>query len=130
MNEETQKPLLGELHTRYAKWLKDLNFYKDEVRTFNSRLEEVVVKNTKIEVTALIEQYQNQFIRQNEVIDILKHDIAEDHKRLVASAQKNNIATDHRHVDENTQLTDRMERFEELYKSMKEDYMRFLSQTL
>ena len=122
------QPYLSELHTRYENWIKELLFYKDEIRTYNSRLGEVVLKNTKVEVTALIEQFQNQFILQNEVIDILKHDIKADRKRLVKNAQANNVATDHRRVEDNEDLSYRMDRFKELYENLKNKYARFLSE--
>ena len=105
-------PYLSELHKKYNNWIKSLDFYADELKTFTSRLEEVVMRNTKREVRAQIEHFQNQFIREKEVIDILKHDIAQDEKWLVANAKRNNVATDHRRVEENEKLVDRMETFE------------------
>jgi uncharacterized protein YjcR len=123
------QPYLSELHTRYEDWIKELLFYKDEIRTYNTRLEELVLKYTKVEVTSLIEQFQNQFILQNEVLDGLKHDIKADRKRLVKNAQANNVATDHRRIEDNEDLAYRMDRFKELYDTLKNKYIRFLAKS-
>lgn len=125
-----KKPLLSELHTTHINNIKELDFCADELQTFNNRLAELVIKNTKIEVTAQIEHFQNQFIRQKEVIDILKHDINEDEKRLVNSAKQNNVATDHRHIEENSALTNRMTMFTKIYGELKNEFTRFLTETM
>ena len=129
MSQTSEMPYLSELHVRYTSWLKDLEFYRDEVKTFNTRLEEIVVRNTKIEITSQVEQFQNRFIRQNEVIDILHHDIAKDHKRLVYNAKSNNVATDRRRVEDNLELTQRMSTFVKLFEELKKDFAEFLTKT-
>ncbi|MBI1307369.1 MAG: hypothetical protein GC181_12265 [Bacteroidetes bacterium] len=120
---------ISELHSRYTQWKKDLEFYRDEIRTFNTRLEELVSQNTKTEVTAQIEHFQNQFIRQNEVIDTLEHDIhAEEHK-LAENAQANTVAVEHRKVEENTDLGDQFETFVKIYNELKNEFTEFMAKT-
>lgn len=121
--------LISDLHNRNQSWIKHLEFCEDELKTFNNRLNEVVMVNNKIEVTSRIEQFQNQFIRQNEVIDILKHDIRQDEMRLVNNARVNNVATDHRRMEANQFLVDGMETFEKLYDELKNQFTRFLTET-
>jgi hypothetical protein len=124
------KSYLSDQHTSHIEWVKELNFCADEIKTFNNRLEEVVMKNTKIEVTAQIEHFQNQFIRQKEVIDILKHDINAEENLLVENAKANNVATDHRKVEVNAKLVERMGMFTKIYNELKDEYMRFLTETM
>ncbi|MFT5511846.1 MAG: membrane-associated HD superfamily phosphohydrolase [Bacteroidia bacterium] len=121
---------LDELHKEYTKWTKALNFYKDEIKTFKHRLEEIITQNTKIEVTAQVEHFQNQFIRQNEVIDILKHDIHEAEHKLVLNAKENNVATDHRKTEEDVALAEQMTVFEKIYLDLKAEFSRFAADTL
>ena len=121
---------LNDLHKQYASWTKDLAFYKDEITTFVKRLEEIVSQNTKTEVTAQVEHFQNQFIRQNEVIDTLQHDIHEAEHKLVQNAKANNVATDHRKTEENAALVDQMKMFGKIYEELKTEFTRFAADTL
>jgi hypothetical protein len=116
---------LNELHKEYTKWTKALDFYKDEISTFKIRLEEIITRNTKIEITAQVEHFQNQFIRQNEVIDTLKHDIHEAEHKLVLNAKANNVATDHRKVEEDAALVEQMTMFDKIYQELKTEFNRF-----
>ncbi|MBO6518229.1 MAG: hypothetical protein JJ975_16960, partial [Bacteroidia bacterium] len=102
---------LTELHKEHVAWSKNLGFYRDEIETFKHRLEEIIVRNTKTEVTAQVEHFQNQFIRQNEVIDELLHDINAEESLIVKNAMANNVATDRRKAPENEELVDRMKVF-------------------
>jgi hypothetical protein len=95
--------------------------------TFNSRLEEIAKANTKIEVLSEVEKYQNQFIRQNEVIDELLSALSKDEHRLFLEADKNNVATDHRKTDDHVSLRNEFKVFEKIYSEMKMKYTEFLS---
>ncbi|MFT5723706.1 MAG: putative nucleic acid-binding Zn-ribbon protein [Bacteroidia bacterium] len=121
---------LNELHKEYTKWTKSLDFYKDEIATYKTRLGEIITQNTKTEVTAQVEHFQNQFIRQNEVIDTLKHDIHAAEHKLVENAQANNVATDHRKVEEDAKIIEQMTMFDKIYKELKGEFSRFAADVL
>jgi len=125
----TQK-YLKDLHSDHSEWIQNLQFYRDEIKTFKHRLEEIITQNTKMEVTANVEHFQNQFIRQNEVIDELIHDINAEEKKLVENVQNNAVATDHRKMDVNEKLVDQMTTFVKIYSELKTEFNRFASDTL
>lgn len=120
---------IDELHFENVLNLNKLTFYKQEIEIFKKRLEEIAAKNTKTEVTASVEQFQNQFIRQLEVIDELEHAINEQEHDLAKRAQENVVAIDHVLFQTN-QIPGEMMRFIELYNEMKHNYMRFLSERM
>ena len=122
----TIKKYLHEIHNENQGWVKALDFARDEIETFRNRLGEVISKNTKTEVLAKAEHFQNQFIRHCEVIDELKHDINIEEKKIVENAKANNVATDHRKVNENEALVDRMESFDKIWSELKEEYNSYL----
>lgn len=124
------KKYLNELHKEHGEWTSALQFAKDELVTFQHRLGEVVHANTKTEILAQVEHFQNQFIRQNEVIDILLHEINLEEDKLVASAQSNNVATEHRTMPENEKLVEEMKSFDKIYLELKEEFKSFLSMVL
>ncbi|MFY0643970.1 MAG: hypothetical protein JXR19_05850 [Bacteroidia bacterium] len=127
--DNTQK-YLSELHKEHVQWTKKLNFAKDEIKTFQNRLSEIVMANTKTEVLASLEHFQNQFIRQNEVIDEILHIIHLEEDKIVANAKQNNVATDHRKAAENEDLVDQMVSFEKIFAELKEEFKKYLSNVL
>jgi hypothetical protein len=76
---------------------------------------------------AELEKFQNKFIRENEVIDILIHDINGHEAILVNSVKENPVASDHRLFDDHSGLRDRMEVFLKIYNELKPEFMRYLT---
>jgi len=123
------KAQLTEAHGKMIDWFKELAFYKDELKTFQTRLEEVVARNNKQEILAEVEQFQNQFIRQNEVMDELNHDFKQFDNTIVANVLSNPIASDHRSVVIPAKLIDQHIMFLQIYKELKTDFEKFLVKT-
>ena len=121
---------LQDLHKENQEWIKTLDFTRDEIDSFRNRLAEITQNNTKTEVLAPAEHFQNQFIRHCEVIDELKHDINAEEAKIVANAKANNVATDHRKMEENEKLVERMDRFVEIWTELKNEYMEYLRKAL
>jgi molybdenum cofactor biosynthesis enzyme MoaA len=119
---------IDELHFENKLHLNQLNFYKQEIEIFKHRLEEIAAKNSKTEVTASVEQFQNQFIRQLEVNDELRHKINLHEKNLVEYAKENPVAVDHVLFENNDALGEEAKRYTELYTEMKNNFNRFLSE--
>lgn len=124
------KKHMNDLHADNATWLSQLEFYKDELTVLNKRLEEVISRNNSTEVSAQVEHFQNQFIRQKEVLDILKHDVKKDDNELAANAQAMPVASDHRLFPDHADLREKMEIYAKLFTEMKSDFETFLSKTL
>lgn len=127
---KSTKKYLSELHTQHGEWTKKLDFAKDEIKSYNNRLSEVVQANTKTEVLAQLEHFQNQFIRHNEVIDELKHEISMEENKVVSSAKNNNVATDHRKLEENKALLDQINSFDKIFSELKEEFKLYLAKVL
>lgn len=121
----TQKSITA-LHTEHQEWLNTLLFYKDDLKVFQNRLDEVAKKNNAKEVLMSIEHFQNQFKIQHEQIDILKHEINEHESQIEKSINDNPVASDHRHMDDHTDHRDKMKRFEELFSALRKELMSFL----
>jgi hypothetical protein len=123
------KAHLNEIHANLTTWVNELIFYKDEVKTFQTRLEEVVKHNNKPETMAEVEHFQNQFIRQNEVIDTLKHDFKKVDNQITANVMSNPVASDHRTMEMPADLLDQHDTFLKIYKELKLDFEKFLAKT-
>jgi hypothetical protein len=122
----TQKHLT-ELHAEHKEWLNKLSFYKDDLTVMQSRLDEIASKNSSKDALVMIEHFQNQFKIQNEQIDILKHDINQHSANIESSISNNPVASDHRTMEDHAPERERMERFEELFTSLRKDLFGFLA---
>lgn len=59
----------------YLQWLKEIDFYKSQLKKMQGELEAFLPTFYSRDFAARVEQFQNRFIRQREVIDILRHDV-------------------------------------------------------
>ncbi|WKZ67557.1 MAG: hypothetical protein QY325_06430 [Flavobacteriales bacterium] len=120
----------ADLHFDHMEWINALKFYKDEVGIFEHRLEDIVRRNNKTEVLAELEHFQNQFIREKEVIDVLRHDIKEHENFLEKESKENPVAIDHRHYHDHAGLRDRFQTFEKLYRELKGEFHQWLAKRM
>lgn len=119
------KKHIDELHFEHKTWRNQLLFSKDELKSYQKRLEEIASKNTSNDVLIPVEQFQNKFIRQNEVIDELLHDI-NIHEDDLAEAAKNNPNSIHRQLfDNHDKLESGANSFLTIYQDLKKDYASF-----
>ncbi len=121
-----ERRYMSELHFDHELWVNQLRFFEVELRIFKTRLAEVSIQNTKHEVRAEVEHFQNQFIRESEVIDTLIHDIKLHEKVLVEFAKDHPVATDHVHFKNHGELEDRMAIFGKIWFELKKEFLDFL----
>lgn len=120
---------LTDLHSERNEWLKLLAFAKDEIQSFENRLAEIVKANNKVEVTAQVEHFQNQFIRQKEVMDILRHNINESENLMAKQIEANPVATDHKTAPDHTDMRDEVKTFENIYNDLKVEFLKFAAKS-
>ena len=117
---------ISSLHLEYQLWVRELIFYKEEIKIFENHLQMVLQRNSKSEVKAQVEHFQNQFIRQKEVIDILKHNLNISEKQLAAFAYDlSGAGSESIKMDNHAALRQEMIIFRKLYKELKHDFRLF-----
>ena len=114
-------------HNELSDWKKMFLFFKDEISIFNRRLAEVLDRNSKPEILAQVEQFQNQFILQNEQFDILKHEV-----HLIESGVEKNLLLQGKPFSEQALkdqhlLRERIFQAERIFLETKHGFYRFLS---
>ena len=129
-NATATKKHIDELHSEHRTWKNRLEFADEEIKFFNKRLEEIISKNTSNDIRAKTEQFQNQFLRQKEVLDTYYHDIKLHEEKLSQNASNNPVAADHKLFHDHGDLREKMEDFDRLFKELKQKYFRFLAETL
>ena len=114
------------LHLEYRLWINELNFYKEEIKIFERQLEQLLNKNPVDEVCPRVEQFQNKFILQKEIIDHLKHDLNVSEKQLASFASElSGMGLESIKMDNHTKLRERMATFRKLYTEMKNEFRWF-----
>lgn len=117
---------IADLHSDHTLWLNTLAFCKQEIGILERRMEEIVTRNTRADVLAELEHFQNQYIRQREVIDELTHELKQHENELAREAKEHPIAIDHRLFVDHGAQRDAMFTFEKIYAELKAEFMQWL----
>lgn len=119
---------INELATDLGTWLETLRFYREEIMIFEHRMEELIARVgiPKDELIKL-EHFQNQFIRQTEVIDELRHDLKQHENTLDAEPKDRAIPKEHSIDIAQGTLRDSMMTFEKLYVELKAEFTEWLT---
>jgi len=110
----------------YQLWTRELIFYKEEIKIFESHLINILKRNSKGAVLVQIEHFQNQFILQKEVADFLKHDLIVSERQLTNFAHEiSDEGIDDIKMDNHGSLRERMGTFRKIYREIKQEFRRF-----
>jgi hypothetical protein len=107
--------------------LNKVEFYKFDITILQARLGEIAQKNNAPEVLSMVEHFQNQYIIQNEQADILRHDLNESRKNIEIEVNKNPVAVDHRKMNDNTDLRDKVAMYEKSMAELRNESIRFFA---
>ncbi len=126
MMTQTKKVHLSDLHFEHKIWLNELKFVSDELSFFEKYLEDLVTRHDDKEMLVQLEHYQNQFIREKEIVDIMNHDIRKHEHKLVEFAQKHTNSFDNYDLEDHDELRDSMVRFRKIFNELKVNFFRFM----
>ncbi len=110
-------------HFEHKVWMNQLGFYADEIKIYENQLEKLVSKNIR-EMLPRLEHFQNNFIRQKEVLDILSHHIKLHEHQLVLAINNDQDLPDSSH-EAHEKYREEMEVFQKIYAELKADFLRF-----
>jgi hypothetical protein len=120
--------LIKKIHAEHATWQHRITDIKTELKFLNDELSHFVSKFAPRQVPPHAEHFQNQFIVQKEVLDIMRHDFKQYENLLEANMHhpgKNEIGEIlqmHQHH------INRMNDFEKLFQDLKAEFKQFASQ--
>lgn len=117
------------LHFEHTLWRNQLDFVADELKIFEKRLGKLVLTLRDREMLARLEHYQNQFIRQKEVLDQLQHDIKVHEQQIGIMLQNGKVPQD-TDVSRHQKVGAEMKIYQKIYGELKEDFFRFMAENL
>lgn len=117
---------IPKLHAEYRQWVAELNYDKEEIIRYEKQLEQVVNNSSDQTAKAQVEHYQNQFIREKEVIDELKHKLNISERQLAGFVKElSGLGLESIKMDNHCKLREEMQIFRKIYTELKEDFRRF-----
>ena len=125
----SNKKHITELHSEINEWKSKVDFVKDELKTFQGQLATVSAQNTAQEIKVKVGHLESVFIRQDEVKDELSHELRISDNAL-GEKVKGNPAGDRVLFDDHSDLRDKIVVFEKIWQENKDEFKRFLAETL
>ncbi len=117
----------ADLHFEHDFWTKEFDFWKDELKSFNNRLEELVMRWTDPSVLAQIEKFQNQFLIQENAMDSVKNQIAMHETNMAEHYKINEDVLNKTLVKKHLMIRDQMETQRNIYHDLKKEFFRFMT---
>ena len=120
---------LSDLEFNLDTWKRELKFHRDEMDTFQEKLDEVAArKEINKEVSVALESFQNKILRERKVISDILHKIKQ--KRLTVKTANINEPIDGKLYREQIPLRDEMKTYIRLHYDLKENMMGFFTEWL
>jgi len=120
---------LSDLEFNLDTWKRELKFHRDEMDTFQDKLDEVAArKSLDKEALIALESFQNKVLRERKVISDLLHKIKQ--KRMNLKTADINEPMDGRLYREQIPLRDEMRTYIRLHYDLKEQMMDFFTKWL
>ncbi|TWF45080.1 hypothetical protein FHW36_1011006 [Chitinophaga polysaccharea] len=113
-----------ELHQQLNSWKEEVNEVRTEVKMMRERLEQIALSKASRDVMTKVEHFENRLLRQREVADEMYHDLKQCAKK-VSNAPVTAVHDD-RPIDDYDTMQHRMEIFQKLYISLKEEFNDFM----
>jgi len=114
------------MHFEHQLWKRELNFWKDELKSFNNRLSELETRWTNKDVLAQLEHYQNEFILHGGVIEDLEESIEKHEIRIAGQSKIGEDAIDTVLAKKHIKFRSQIETQRQIYSELKKEFFRFL----
>ena len=123
----TQEQLM-EMKSEQDEWQNRIRFYRDEIKQFNQHLGKVAQPGAQRELMATVEHFQNQFIRQNEVLVIIRHEFKQ-HENLIEALQEKAVGGLEDGIQKiHTVQREKLDQFEKIFHELRGEFNVFLNQ--
>lgn len=114
----------------HQQWKGEIAFWKDELKSFNNRLSELITRWANKELLAQIGHYQKQFIFHGGVIEELLEIIERQEMRISAQSEAGKPIWDTQLSKDHFEFRNKMEAQRETYAELKKEFFRFLEKYL
>lgn len=119
---------LTEMKHEHDYWQDRLRFYKDEISHFNNHLGRLSISGVPREVMNSLAHFQNQFIRQKEELETIRHEFRQ-HENLIEAIEAGKAGEPSEGIRciHNVQR-DKLDQFERIFHELRNEFNVFLNQ--
>ena len=115
---------LADLHAEHASWQDQILHYKGGLKSMKDELGVIVARHTPRDVPASAEHFQNQFILQRDVLDIMRHDFKQ-YENKIEEAQKINSTSADPLLEVRNAYSVRLSDYDKIYRELKNEFESF-----
>ena len=115
---------LSDLLSEHAGWQNQILHFKGELKSMKDELGMIVSKFSPREVPASAEHFQNQFILQKDVLDIMRHDFKQYENQVEDAHRLDGVVTEYLTTMRNAYKV-RLSDFEKIYHDLKHEFDTF-----
>ena len=119
-----------DLHFEHETWMRELDFWNDELESFQNRLNELVMGHSDKDMFAFVEKFQNQLSIHEGVINSIRNQIQMHESNIADHYQKQEDSMNRHMVIKHIEIRDRMENQRDIISEMKKNLFSFLSNYL
>lgn len=123
----TQVIYNSDLHFEHMQWKKELLFWKDEIKSFQNRLDEIVNRWTDDKILAELGQFQNNFTIHNNKISELVNKIDTHEHNISVHFEANENCIDRVHLKYHEAFRDKLVTHRIIYNELKHKFFSFLT---
>ena len=118
---------IKDLHLEYRLWIAELNFHLEMIAIFESHLENILKKNqSRKDILPQGEHFQNQFIREREVIKALKHQLNISERQLASfTRDMSKVGYEFERLDNHSEVRDQFLTFRKIFSELKDEFHHF-----
>jgi len=118
---------LSDLHAEHADWQNQILGFRKEISSMNDKLGVIVSKHSPREVPAQAEHFQNQFILQRDVLDIMRHDFKQYENKIESEQLKGTTPSGDLITMRNAYLV-RLNDYRRILEDLKSEFSTFASE--
>jgi hypothetical protein len=119
-----------DLHFEHENWNRELDFWQDELESFQNRLNELVARQYDKDMYANIEKFQNQLNIHEGVMNSIRSQIQMHESNIADHYRKNEDSMNREMVKKHLEIRNRMENQRDIISEMKKNLFSFLTEYL
>ena len=116
-----------DLHFEHESWMRELDFWKDEIESFQNRLNEMVMRFSDKAIYASIEKFQNQIVIHEEKLNGIRNRIQMHEANIADHYKKELDSMNTELVKKHLEIRERMEDQRDMMSEMKKNLFAFLT---
>ncbi len=123
----TQVIYNSDLHFEHVQWKRELLFWKDEIKSFQNRLDEIIIRWTDDKVLAELGQFRHNFLSEIKKIDKLIGAINSHEHNISSHLGANEDCIDRVHLKHHEVFREKLATFRTVYNDFKHKFYLFLT---